>query len=178
MKQTFLFAISIVVLCIAVQGQTKVFPAIKDYGAMFDVPFAKDKPDATMEYKIIAEAAMMNDKPDKVYEPFEHISRMYNLHVYSGIPQKNLHVEVVVFGPSVAVLLNNEAYREKYNVDNPNLKVIEQMEAAGIKVLACGQSVMLIGADPATVNANVDIVVSRFTTVSNRQMRGYVFFKF
>jgi intracellular sulfur oxidation DsrE/DsrF family protein len=161
-----------------VYGQIKLNPAIKHYGSVFDVPQANDKPDTSMVYKIIAEAAAGIDKPEEVYAPFEHISRMYNLHVYAGVPQKNLNVELVVFGPSVAVLLNNEAYRKKFGVDNPNLTIIKEMTNAGIKVHACGQSIMLTNIDPATLNSNADIVVSRFTTVSNRQMKGYAFFKF
>ena len=161
-----------------VQGQTKLNPVIKDYGTLFDVPFATDKPDPSRQYKIIVEAAATNEKPEELYAPFEHISRMYNLHVYAGVPQKNLQVEMVVFGPSVAVVLNNDAYKKKFGVDNPNLKVIEEMTKAGIQIHACGQSVMLTGIDPATVNPNIDIVVSRFTTVSDRQMKGYAFFKF
>lgn len=161
-----------------IHGQTKLNPVITDYGSMYEVPNAKDKPDPSMQYKIIIESAAPNEKPEKLYEPLEHISRMYNLHVYNGVPQKNLHVELVIFGPSVAILLNNEAYKKKFGVDNPNLKAIEEMTQAGIQIHACGQSVMLTGIDPATVNPNVDVVVSRFTTVSDRQMKGYAFFKF
>ena len=62
-------------------------------------------------------------------------------------------------------------------MDNPNLKIIEEMTKAGIKIHACGQSIMLTGIDPTTVNPNIDVVVSRFTTVSDRQMKGYAFFK-
>lgn len=177
MKKIFLL-IAFCGLLFFVNGQSKLYPVIKDYGAMFDVPFAKDKPDPYKEYKIIIEAAATIEKPEKIYEPLEHISRMYNLHVYSGVPQKNLQVELVVFGPSVAVVLNNDAYRKKFGVDNPNLKIIEEMTKAGIKIYACGQSVVLTNIDPATVNPMVDVVVSRFTTVSDRQMKGYAFFKF
>lgn len=176
-KGCFLLSVFIL-LTVFVRGQTKLHPAIKDYGTMYDVPFATDKPDPSKKYKIIVESAANFEKPEEFYAPFEHISRMYNLHVYAGIPQKNLFVEVVVFGPSVSVLLNNEAYKQKFGVDNPNLKIIEEMTKAGIKVHACGQSVILTGIDPATVNSNADVVVSRFTTVSDRQMKGYAFFKF
>jgi len=177
MKKIGFIALLCGALCFA-NAQTKLNPVIKDYGAVFDVPFAKDKPDPSLTYKIIVEAAATIEKPEEVFAPFEHISRMYNLHVYAGVPQKNLHVEMVVFGPSVAVVLNNDAYKKKFGVDNPNLKIIEEMSKAGIQIHACGQSVMLTGIDPATVNTNIDIVVSRFTTVSDRQMKGYAFFKF
>lgn len=178
MKNNCLFITAFTLSFTLVYGQTKLNPVIKDYGTMYDVPFAKDKPDSSKLYKIIVESAATTEKPEELYAPFEHISRMYNLHVYSGVPQKNLFVEVVVFGPSVSVLLNNEAYKQKFGVDNPNLKIIEEMTKAGIKVHACGQSIMLVGIDPAKVNPNIDIVVSRFTTVSDRQMKGYAFFKF
>jgi len=178
MKKNGLLIIAFTLLFILVHGQTKLNPVIKDYGTMYDVPFAKDKPNPSKKYKIIVESAATIEKPEEIYSPFEHISRMYNLHVYSGVRQKNLLVEVVVFGPSVSVLLNNEAYKQKFGVDNPNLKIIEEMTKEGIKVHACGQSIMVVGIDPATVNPNIDVVVSRFTTVSDRQMKGYAFFKF
>jgi intracellular sulfur oxidation DsrE/DsrF family protein len=178
MRKTFLFTAAFTFFSLLAQGQVKLNPVIKDYGTMYDVPFATDKPDPSKEYKIIVESATLIEKPEELYGPFEHISRMYNLHVYSGVPQKNLKVEVVVFGPAVSVVLNSDAYKKKFGVDNPNLKIIEEMTKAGIKVHACGQSVMLVGIDPATVNPNIDVVVSRFTTVSDRQMKGYAFFKF
>jgi intracellular sulfur oxidation DsrE/DsrF family protein len=179
MKNNCLLIIAFPFLSILGHGQTKLNPVIKDYGTMFDVPFAKDKPDPSKEYKIIVEAGVPLEKPEELYAPFEHISRMYNLHAYCGVPQQNLFVEVVVFGPTaVSVVLSNEAYKKKFGVDNPNLKVIEEMTKAGIKVHACGQSISFAGIDPATVNPNIDVVVSRFTTVSDRQMKGYAFFKF
>ncbi|HVG40510.1 MAG TPA: DsrE family protein [Chitinophagaceae bacterium] len=178
MKKIFLLITFCSLLFMAGNGQTKLNPVIKDYGTMYDVPFAKDKPDPSMVYKIIIEAAATLEKPEEMYAPLEHISRMYNLHVYSGIPQKNLYVELVIFGPPVAVVLDNDAYKKKFGVDNPNLKIIEEMTKAGIKIHACGQSVVLTGIDPATVNPNIDVVVSRFTTVTDRQMKGYAFLKF
>jgi len=174
----FILAFSSCLLLFFVHGQAKLFPAIKDYGGVYDVPFAKDRPDSSIQYKIIIEAGAAIEKPEEVYSPLEHISRMYNLHIYGGIPQKNLHVELVIFGPSVAVVLNDAAYKKKFGMDNPNLKIIEEMTKAGIKIHACGQSVMLTGLDLATINPNIDVVVSRFTTVSSRQMEGYAFFKF
>jgi len=71
-----------------VHGKTKLFPAIKVYRGVCDVPFARDKPDSLMKYKIIIEAGAGIEKPEEIYTPLEHISRMYNLHIYSGIPQR------------------------------------------------------------------------------------------
>jgi hypothetical protein len=107
-----------------VHGQLKLYSVIKDYGAFFDLPFTKDKPDTSVEYKIVIEAGPNIEKPEELYAPLEHISRMYNLHVYSGVSQKNSYVELVIFGPAVAVVLDNDVYKRKFIVDNPNLKII------------------------------------------------------
>ena len=176
MKKTTLMLILSASICF-VEAQQKIFPAIKDYGGMFDVPFAKDWPDTSMKYNVIIEAGSPIGKPEEFYEPLEHIARLFNLLVYTGIPYKNLNVELVIFGPSISVVLNNEAYKKKF-VDNPNLKVLDEMTKAGIKIHACGQSVMLNGIDRATINPAIDVVVSRFTTVTNRQLKGYAFYKF
>lgn len=97
---------------------------------------------------------------------------MYNLHVYGGVPRNHIHLDVVIF------FLDNDTYRKKFGVDNPNLKVIEEMKQAGINLYACGQSVTGFGIDPKTINQNFQVVLSRATTVSTRQMKGYAFFKF
>lgn len=74
--------------------------------------------------------------------------------------------------------MSNEAYQKKYGVDNPNIKVIEELKNAGIKIFACGQSIMKYGIDPKTVSPDVTVAISRFTTVSTYQMKGYAFFKY
>src|SRR3954471_4416905 len=122
MKKVFFLIIILEFSCFVLFGQTKLNPAIKDFGTMFDVPFARDKANPSMKYKIIVESGTPNEKPDSIYPPLEHVSRMYNLHVYSGVKPKNLDIELVIFANPIFVVLNNEAYKKKFGIDNPNLK--------------------------------------------------------
>jgi intracellular sulfur oxidation DsrE/DsrF family protein len=87
-------------------------------------------------------------------------------------------LDVVVFYKAIFVILNNDEYRKKFGVDNPNLKILEEMKQAGINLYACGQSVTGFDIDPKNVNQNFEIVLSRATTVSTRELKGYAFFKF
>ena len=73
--------------------------------------------------------------------------------------------------------MNNEAYKKKYGVENPNLKLLEEMKAAGIKIVGCSQAMMKNSIDPSEVNPNVTPIFSRFTTVSSYQLKGYAYFK-
>src|SRR4051812_40447427 len=158
-------------------AQKIVFPVIQHYGGVYAVPYG-DRPDSQLVYNIIIEAGAAIDHPDSLYAPFEHIARMYNLHVFGGVPRKNLHMDVVIFSKGVLAGLNNEAYRKRFGVDNPNLQVIREMKEAGINLYACGQSVTGFELSPSLMNSDLEVVLSRATTVSTRQMKGYAFFKF
>lgn len=174
----FLSPLFLSILFIPVYGQQKINPVFKDSGFIWDVPFAIDKPDPSLHYKIVVEAGSAPENPAELYEPLDHIARMYNLHVYGGVPKENLEVAVVLFSSSIDIILKNEAYKKKYGVDNPNIKILEELKNAGIKILACGQSMMKNEINPKEVNPHVIPGISRFTTVSTLQMMGYAFFKF
>lgn len=161
-----------------VNSQTVLHPVIKNYGGLNDVPFAIDKPDPSLVYNIVVEVSEKIENPKEVYPPLEHIARMYNLHVYGGVPQKNLHVAAVIWGFGIPVIMNNEAYKKKFGVDNPNIGIIEEMKKAGIDFFGCGQSIRKFEIDPVTINPNVTPAISRFTTVSTLQLKGYAFFKY
>ena|SRR5688572_21227757 len=158
--------------------QTEFILPIPDYGKVFHVPFAKDRPDPSTQYKIIFEASVEPFDSSMVYPPLEHLARMYNLHVYGGVPQKNLDVVLAIGSYAIPVTMQNEAYRKRYGIDNPNIKILEQLKAAGIKLNGCAQSTLKYGIDPNDVNPDFTIIFSRFTTVSSYQLKGYAYFKF
>jgi intracellular sulfur oxidation DsrE/DsrF family protein len=177
MKTFILFCIVITSLSYTAFAQT-YHPVIKSYGPVYDVPFAIEKPDPSLDYKIVAEMGEKNEKPAELYPALSHAARMYNLHVHEGVPQNKLHIADVIWGEAIFIVLNNEAYKKKYGVDNPNLKIIEEMKKAGIKIIACGQSIMKFNIAPNEINPDVTIATSRFTAVSTLQMKGYAFFKY
>jgi intracellular sulfur oxidation DsrE/DsrF family protein len=156
----------------------KLFPVIKNFGAIHDVPFAVHKPDVSLDYKIIIDIGAQNEKPGEIYFPLEHAARMYNLHAHAGIPQKKIDAAIAIWGESITVALNNEAYKAKYGVDNPNIKILAEMKQAGVKIFGCGQSVLRLGINPKDLNPDVAVAFSRFTLVSEYQMKGYAYFKY
>jgi len=159
------------------QLQNEVTLPVKDFGKVYNVPFAQDRPDSTQAYKIVFEASQPIDSFSQMYPPLEHAARMYNLHVYGGVPQKNLDVVLVIAGFGIPAAMNNEAYKKKYGVDNPNLKVLEELKAAGVKIVGCAQAMMKSNIDPSDLNPIIKPIFSRFTTVSSYQLKGYAYFK-
>lgn len=159
------------------QFQSEVTLPVKDFGKVFNVPFAEDRPDPTMHYKIVFEASAPIDSFSKMYPPLEYVARMYNLHVYGGVPQENLDVVLVIAGMGIPAAMNNEAYKKKYGVDNPNLKVLEQLKVAGVKIVGCAQAMTKYLIAPSDLNPIIKPIFSRFTTVSQYQLKGYAYFK-
>jgi intracellular sulfur oxidation DsrE/DsrF family protein len=156
----------------------KSFPVIKEYGGVYDVPFAEEMPDPALQYKIIADVGEKNEKAAELYSPLEYIARMYNLHVYAGVPQKNLDVAVALHSEAIYLILTNEAYHKKFGVDNPNIKVLGELKKAGVKIFGCGQAIQRNAIAKEDINPDVTVALSRFTVVSEYQMKGYAFFKY
>jgi len=175
--KTFVVSVVIVLASITLRAQTRFNPVIKGFGASFEVPMAQVKADTTIEYKIVVEFRQAIEQPKEMHPNFEHIGRMYNVHINDKVPQQKMHVVVVIFGPASFSVLNNDAYKAKFKTDNPNLKVFEEFRKAGIKTVVCGQSVMLLGIDPTSISKDVEIASSRFTAVSTCQMKGYALFQ-
>jgi intracellular sulfur oxidation DsrE/DsrF family protein len=75
-------------------------------------------------------------------------------------------------------LLNNEAYQKKFKTNNPNLKLIEELRQAGVKIAVCGQSLVRREIDPKQLAPGVEVAVSMLTTFSMYQLKGYAAMKF
>jgi hypothetical protein len=61
--------ISCGLLSLSVNGQALTNPVIKNFGGVYDVPFAIEKPDPSINYKIVGEVGTEIPAPEKVFEP-------------------------------------------------------------------------------------------------------------
>ena len=83
----------------------------------------------------------------------------------------------MVTGPGQDVL-KNDAYKTKFGVDNPNLKLIEQLNAAGVDIIICGQTAAFRKMDRKDVTSEVKFALSAMTALLQYQNNGYKFLKF
>jgi intracellular sulfur oxidation DsrE/DsrF family protein len=159
-------------------GQNKVNPVVKNFGTVSEIPYAVEKPDPKLDYKIVVEINTDNAKPETVHEFFEKTAAVVNLHALGGVPKDKLHVVMVVHGPAAQFIVNNEAYRKKFGVDNPNLPLFTALQQAGVQLFVCGQSVVKRNIDPATIAPEVKVSLSAITTLTTYQLKGYALLKY
>ena len=170
---SFLLVISTVAF-----SQTRIYPVIKNFGGIFDIPYAEEKPDPTMDYNIVIEVEHAIDHADSVNWALNNVARLLNVHAMGGVKSEKLHVVLAVHGGAAYSFMNNDAYRDKYKVNNPNTALIEELEKAGVKIFVCGQSLVARKIDRMKLVPQVKVASSMLTTLTTYQLRGYAALKF
>ncbi len=171
-------------LCFLVIGfsllaQNKVNPIIADFGGIYEIPNAAMKPDATLKYNIIIDVATGSENPKQINDALNNVARLLNLHAVGGVPKENLHIVLAIHGGATFTTLNNEQYQSKFQVDNPNLKLIQALNESGIvELFVCGQSLIGRGVDASKILPQIQLATSMLTTVTTYQLKGYAMLKF
>jgi intracellular sulfur oxidation DsrE/DsrF family protein len=169
----FFFCFSLSVL-----SQNRVSPVVKNFGGIFEIPYAEEKPDPTLDYKIIVEVVSNTDKYDSINWPLFNVARLINLHVMGGVPKEKIQVVVVIHGSAAFTVMNNESYRAKYGVDNPNRKLYEELQQVGVKLFVCGQSLIARKIDRLRMVPEVRVATSALTTLTTYQLKNYAVLRF
>lgn len=166
----------------AEQKASLVFPVIKgteDAGVLpvKEVDFTIDP---KQKYKVLLDVTVWSSDSlaaVKIHPGLAEVGRQYNLHVYAGVPEKNISMVAVFHGPGLRALLNNAAYKRATKKDvNPNIALVEELQKAGIKLIACGQALNRRGFEKKDLLPGVLLAVSAKTTSSYFQAQGYAVF--
>ncbi|MDA1080196.1 MAG: DsrE family protein [Gemmatimonadetes bacterium] len=116
-------------------------PVIMKGGSHSPVPNPTFAVLTDLTYKVAWDIKVGSPKPGESNAAFEVPARFLNQSVGAGVPRANIQVAVVVHGSAGEELLNNEEYRARKGVDNPNIALLEEMSKAGVRIIICGQTV-------------------------------------
>lgn len=171
MKHTV--TIFIVLICTAnAFAQKGANPIIKSFGTIYEIDGAVN-PDSEIEYKIVVDLKTLQRDKESINPGLNNIARMLNLHGLGGVKAEKLNVAVAIHGGATDVILNNEAYQKKYELDNPNLKLIDELKGAGVELYVCGQSLLARKYEHEEVNQQIKIGLSMLTVVTTYMHKGY-----
>ncbi len=140
-----------------------------------------EKPDPTLDYKIVVDFVafpQLKESKGKIDSSalnwaLPEIGRIYNLHVAAGIPKDKIQIVAAVHANAMESFFTNEAYNEKYKIDNPNLPLVEELSNAGVKFLVCGQSLTWWGYKKEMLVPQAKLTLTAQTTLTSRQMDGF-----
>ncbi|HTS54711.1 MAG TPA: DsrE family protein [Burkholderiales bacterium] len=151
------------------------YPTIQGFGKIVALPDSGMQPSKDTEYKVVFNLTGGGDA-DKVNPSLDRVARAVNVFTSAGVPSSRLHFVVVVHGPATSLTLDNAHYREKFNVDNPNVKLISELEKAGVKVVVCGQALAHQNFPQNWVNPQVEITLAAITDIVILEQQGYILF--
>ncbi len=160
----------------------KYYPVIKgaEWSAVFPVNNVEEIPDPAMKYKLLMELVDFAPKdPDSTIKKnvnlgLVEVGRIINLHIAAGIPKENLDIVIIVHASALRAFLNNDEYKKKYGVDNPNIPFLKEMESVGFKLLACGQAILFLGLEKEQMLPGVKVALTAKTVLTSYQLKNYV----
>lgn len=168
----------ILLLTFQTQAQTPQFPIVKGFGGIYEIPDATERPDPSLEYKIIVDLATGAEDDKAISRWVDNVARMMNLHGLAGVPKEKIKVKVIIHGGAIFTLLTDENYQKRFEVANPNLQVFEALKEAGADIYVCGQSLIARNLKAADLWPGVTVAHSALTTITTYVPQGYVLLKF
>jgi intracellular sulfur oxidation DsrE/DsrF family protein len=149
---------------------------VAGYDAAKDLPGARELPDPKTDYKVVFADGQSAKDPGEVNPMLPTIATYVNTLGKYGVPAEHRHL-VIMFHqrtPDIDIVMTNEAYRERYNRDNPNIAIIHALKQAGVDIRVCGQGLLARKIDNAQVNPDVQVDLWAMTTLVNLQLKGFV----
>lgn len=161
-----------------------LFPVIKSYkwASVVPVDGIDEIPDPTLQYNLLMELTSgIKNKNDSaavhdVNIGLGEVGRLMNLHAASGIPLKNINVVVVVHGRALRSLYTDAVYKKMYGIANPNTALLNELKAAGVKLIVCGQAMNFIGIERNQLIPGVKLSLTAQTVLSAYQLKHYVYY--
>jgi intracellular sulfur oxidation DsrE/DsrF family protein len=148
-------------------------PAIEGYGPTYPI----DDRDVALEknavYRAVFDLGASPGKATALNPRLVSVARLLNMHVRNGTPLENMDLAVVVHGAALKNVLTNEAYRERYQADNPNLVLLQKLQAAGVDIYVCGQSMAFGQVKKEELAGQVQVALSAMTMLIVLQADGY-----
>ena len=156
------------------------YPYIKGgkWSGVIPVADPTEIPDPNRDYKLLFElTAKDSDSLAKdINSGLDEVARLLNLHVASGIPAKKIIPVIAIHGPGLEAVMNNQSYKKKHSMDNPNLTLIHDLENVGAKIIVCGQAMAFHEATKEDLLPEIKISLTVQTVLSNYQLQGFVLY--
>jgi len=160
------------------QESKMVFPLIKAsyLSGVIPVENAALKAGPNEQVKLMfdfTQATSAGKQATKVNEGLEEVARILNIHVLSGIKKENIKAVVVFHAGSIISVLSENYYQQNYQAANPNIAMLNQLQAAGVELYICGQSLALREIPASMVLPQVKVALAAKTTLTHFDALGY-----
>ena len=153
-------------------------PVIPEADGFVVIKGAKIQPDRNRIYKAIYDATKAPKEPSQILPAINMAGSELNALAVCNIPVTHAKFVVVFHGAAIYGILDNFHYKEKYGIDNPNLKVFSELRKAGVQLFVCGQNLLAENIELKTISPDVIVASDALIVLMTYQNNGYSLMSF
>lgn len=178
MRHSFIVVLCFMICCSAFSQTNSPSPIIPEADGFIVIKDAKMQPDKNKIYKAVYDATKVSRDSTKILPALNNAGAVLNDLGVCGIPVNHAKFVIVFHGASVDGIRDNQHYKEKYGIDNPNLKVLTELKKAGVQLFVCGQYLLGENIDFKTISPDVSIASDALIVLLTFQNEGYALMNF
>lgn len=179
MRHNYFSLLFFSLICLVGNTQKKqAGPVIENYGEVWSVGNPDFKTDIDTEFKVVFDIMNSPESHTEINRSIETAARFLNMHVQDGVPQSQLKVALVVHNKASKDVIDNEAYKSRFGVPNPNYDMVKTLMDSGVEVILCGQSSNSRNYPKNELISGTKISLSAMTALIQLQNDGYRLIKF
>lgn len=173
------FFLFFILICLSGHSQEKTAgPIVENYGKVWSIENPNFKTDVTADFKVVFDIMNSPESHTEINKSIETAARFLNMHAKGGVPHAQLKVALVVHNKASKDIIENEAYKIRYGVSNPNYDLVKDLMEAGVEVILCGQSSKSRNFPKEDLISGVQISLSAMTALIQLQNQDYRLIKF
>jgi intracellular sulfur oxidation DsrE/DsrF family protein len=148
-------------------------PVIENYGPVMAVPEGAFAMHNDRQYKVVKDVSRSSEAPGELNRNFDAMARLLNMQARAGMPEEALEAALVVHGPAIRDLLNDDEYKARFGTPNPNTGLLRELSEAGVRIYICAQTAAARGFDTDTLNPDVEVALSAMGAHIRLNEEGY-----
>ncbi len=160
------------------QSNPSASPVIPEADGFVVIPNAKIPPDKNHIYLAIYDATRAPKDSSQMLPALNMAGSELNAFGVSHIPLSHAKFVVVFHGAAINGILDNDHYKTKFGINNPNLKVLSELKKAGVELFVCGQNLLGENIDPKIISPDVAVASDALIVLMAYQNKGYALMSF
>jgi len=165
-------------LDVSAQLSKPVATAIPEADGYVSIPNAAIPPDKKRTYRAIYDATRGAKEPSQLVPALNMAGSELNAFAATAVPTRNIKFAVVFHGAAINGILDDDHYKQKYGVPNPNLKVLSELRKQGVEIFVCGQNLVAENIDPKAISSDVMVASDALIVLMAYQNDGYALMSF
>jgi intracellular sulfur oxidation DsrE/DsrF family protein len=178
MKYSIFPLLSFIISLTSITKAQAQSPIIPEADGFIIIKEAKVQPDKNKIYKAIYDATKTPKDSSHILPALNMAGSELNALGVCNIPVNHAKFVVVFHGSAISGILDNYHYKQKYGIDNPNLKVLKELRNIGVQLFVCGQNLLSENIDFKTLSPDVTVASDALIVLMVFQNDGYALMSF